>query len=64
MAGCKSWGKARAARPNRIFAATNITLPIGSWTGIFTGKFAGGVFTMTDAQSTNLANRYYRVLKP
>jgi len=35
-------GKGPRGATNRIFAATNITLPIGSWTGIFSGKFAGG----------------------
>ena len=49
---------------NRILTTTDLSLPMNSWSQINTGKFAGGVFTFTDAQLTNDPQRFYRVLKP
>lgn len=54
-------GKGPRGSTNRVFAATDSALPLGSWTGISTGKFSGGVFTLTDAQATNHPQRFYRV---
>ena len=57
-------GKGPRGATNRIFAATSITLPIGTWSGVSTGKFSGGVFTLTDAQAANFTTRFYLVSKP
>lgn len=57
-------GKGPRGATNRIFATTDITLPIGNWSGISTGKFSGGVLSLTDSQATNFTARYYRVAKP
>jgi len=54
-------GTGRRGATNRIFATTNLEQPLGSWSNIATGKFAGGVFTFTDSQATNLPQRFYRV---
>jgi mannan endo-1,4-beta-mannosidase len=53
-------GQGPRGATNRIFAAPNFTLPIGSWSNLSTGKFAGGVFTFTDSQATNHPQRFYR----
>ena len=54
-------GKGPRGQTNRIFAAPSLALPIGSWPGVFTGKFSGGVFTWSDAEATNNPVRFYRV---
>jgi hypothetical protein len=48
----------------RVLAATNLTLPLGQWTQISTGRMAGGVFTSSDTQATNHPTRFYRVSRP
>jgi hypothetical protein len=48
----------------RILASTNLSLPMSQWTQVSTGRFAGGVFTFTDAQAANQPSRYYRVREP
>jgi mannan endo-1,4-beta-mannosidase len=53
-------GKGPRGQTNRVFATSDPTLPMGSWSGIHTGKFAGGVFTWSDSQATNFA-RFYRI---
>jgi mannan endo-1,4-beta-mannosidase len=54
-------GTGRRGATNRIFATTNLALPIGSWSNISTGQFSGGVFTFTDQPATNSPQRFYRV---
>lgn len=54
-------GKGPRGATNRVFATTNLMLPIGSWSNLTTGKFSGGVFTWSDTQATNNAQRFYRV---
>ena len=49
---------------NQVLTATNLALPMSSWSQIATGKFTGGVFTFTDSQLTNDPQRFYRVAKP
>jgi hypothetical protein len=49
---------------HRLLASTSATLPPASWAPIATNKFTGGVFTFTDATTTNHPARYYRVVKP
>ena len=53
-------GKGPRGATNRIFTATSIELPLGSWSGVATGKFSGGVFTFADLQATNHPQRFYR----
>jgi hypothetical protein len=53
-------GKGPRGQTNRIFAATSVTLPIASWSAVYTGKFSGGVFTWTDSQAANYPVRFYR----
>ncbi|MBC8096016.1 MAG: hypothetical protein H7Y43_09405 [Akkermansiaceae bacterium] len=48
----------------RVFAVTNLALPLANWSQISTGRFSGGVFTLTDSQWTNGVERYYRLRKP
>ena len=57
-------GTGPAGSGYRIFAATNLVLPLGNWTAVSTGSFGGGVFTFTDLQATNYPRRYYRVVTP
>lgn len=54
-------GKGPRGQTNRVFVSANVALPVGSWSGVYTGRFAGGVFTWTDAQATTNAVRFYRV---
>jgi mannan endo-1,4-beta-mannosidase len=54
-------GTGRRGATNHLFATTNLALPIASWSNISTGKFSGGVFTLTDPQATNHPQRFYRV---
>lgn len=54
-------GKGPRGVTNRVFATTNPSLPIGNWSNISTGKFSGGVFTLTDPQATTNAMRFYRI---
>jgi mannan endo-1,4-beta-mannosidase len=48
----------------RVLASTNLSLPASQWTQVSTGRFAGGVFTVSDTQATNHLDRFYRVAKP
>lgn len=48
----------------RILATTNLALPPAAWQPVSTGIFVGGVFTFTDAQSSNHPSRFYRVASP
>lgn len=54
-------GTGRRGATNRVFATTNPALPLASWSVISTGKFSGGVFTLSDAHATNFTQRFYRV---
>ncbi len=57
-------GTGPASRAYRILAATNVTLPLSSWTAISTGIFMGGMFTSTDIQASNHPQRFYQVVTP
>jgi hypothetical protein len=48
----------------RILATTNIVLPVAAWPVVDTGAFTGGVFSFTDNETTNHAQRFYRVASP
>ena len=48
----------------RIFATTNVALPLTDWTAIATGVFSGANFNFTDPQSTNHPQRFYRMSAP
>lgn len=48
----------------RVLASTNAALPAGQWVEIGTGRFAGGVFSLTDPQAANFGSRYYRLALP
>lgn len=54
-------GKGPRGQTNRVFTAGNVSVPVGAWTGVYTGKFSGGVFTWTDPNLTSNTSRYYRV---
>ncbi len=54
-------GKGPRGATNRVFATTDLALPISSWSNISTGKFSGGVFILNDPQATNSLQRFYRV---
>jgi autotransporter-associated beta strand protein len=51
-------------QPYRVLATTNLMLPLGDWTTLGTGTFAGGVFDFADPQATNNLRRFYRVVVP
>jgi mannan endo-1,4-beta-mannosidase len=53
--------KGPRGQTNRVFVTPDVTLPIGSWSGIYTDKFFGGVFTWIDSQSTTNPVRFYRL---
>jgi hypothetical protein len=57
-------GTGPTGQPYRIFAATNIALPLSNWTPLNTGMLTGGIFSFTDSQTTNYDNRFYRVVTP
>jgi hypothetical protein len=48
----------------RILATTNLELPLVNWPVVDTGVFTGGVFSFTDNETTNHAQRFYRVVTP
>ncbi len=48
----------------RIFATTNVALPLANWTQIASGNFVGGAFTFTDQNATNYVQRFYSVATP
>ncbi len=57
-------GHGSAGQPYRVFAATNLMLPLSNWTVLGTGAFAGGTFSFTDEQATNYPQRFYRLETP
>ena len=57
-------GKGPRGATHRMLATTNVLQPVTSWSGISTGQFAGGVFTLIDSKATNYSGRFYRVLRP
>jgi autotransporter-associated beta strand protein len=48
----------------RVLGATNLTVPLGSWTALSAGIFVGGVFSFVDPQATNHSQRFYRLSIP
>ena len=48
----------------RILATTNLELPLVNWPVVDTGVLTGGVFSFTDNETTNHAQRFYRVATP
>jgi autotransporter-associated beta strand protein len=47
----------------RVLAATNLTLPLGSWWVLGSGTISGGTYSFTDTTATN-EQRFYRVVTP
>jgi autotransporter-associated beta strand protein len=48
----------------RIFAGTNVLLPVSAWLPVSTGVFAGGAFSFSEAPSESDPARFYRVVTP
>ena len=48
----------------RVYATTNITLPLLSWDFLTSGMFTGGTFSFTDLDATNYTRRFYDVVTP
>jgi hypothetical protein len=57
-------GTGPAGAAYRIFATTNLVLPLSHWTVAATGTFHGGVFQFTDTAATNFPHRFYRAMTP
>lgn len=57
-------GTGPAGAAYRIFATTNLVLPLSNWTVAATGTFHGGVFQFTDTAATNFPHRFYRAMTP
>lgn len=57
-------GKGPRGATLRVLGSTDVTLPIVNWSQVSTGRFVGGVFTITDSQATSYPRRFYRAVKP
>jgi len=57
-------GTGPAGRSYRVLATTNLLLPLINWTLAGTGAFTNGTFNLTDSQTTNYLQCYYRVTTP
>jgi hypothetical protein len=57
-------GTGPVGEPYRLLATTNVTLPLANWPVVDTGVFTDGLFSFTEAQAANYAQRFYRVATP
>ncbi len=48
----------------RLLASSDLAAPIGNWSVLTNGYLSGGVFSVTDNQSTNSRLRFYRAAVP
>ncbi len=48
----------------RALSTTNVTQALSNWNVLTNARFSGGVFSITDAQAPNFAQRYYRLVTP
>ena len=57
-------GTGPAGASYRMLATTNMMPPTAAWPVVDTGVFTDGVFSFTDNEITNHAQRFYRVASP